>query len=106
MKRKFSLKKNKDIEHLVKLKKSVGNRYYVIYYNESNETKVAISVSKKVGNAVVRNYQKRVVREILNKHFEKITNKYLLIVIKKNCLDLSFIEKEEMLKILLSKVKK
>lgn len=104
MKKKFCLKKNKDIEKLVKLKKSVGNRYYIVYYNKSSETKVAISVSKKVGNAVVRNYQKRVVREIVSKDFDKVQNKHILIVVKKNCLDLNFSEKEQMLKILLKKV--
>jgi len=104
MKKKFVLKSNQDIEKLVKLRKSVGNKYYVIYYNECTETKVAISVSKKVGNAVVRNYQKRVVRDILTKNFNKLSNKQMLVVIKKNCLDISYQDKEQMLKILLSKI--
>lgn len=106
MKKRFRLKKNQDIEKLVKLKKSVGNRCYIIYYNKSEDTKIAISVSKKVGNAVVRNYQKRVVREIVSKKLNYLSNKHVLIVIKKNCLDTTFKEKETMLKSLLSKVRK
>ena len=52
MKKVFRLKRKKDIELLMKIKKSVGNRYYAIYYTESEQLKVAVSASKKLGNAV------------------------------------------------------
>lgn len=104
MKRKFSLKRKKDIEALLKIKKSVGNKYYAIYYIAQNDTKVAISASKKIGNAVERNYQKRVVREIIRKHMQKLKETHLIIVVKKPALELSFIDKEKQLNYLLKKV--
>ena len=83
MNRQYSLKKNHDIEKLVRGKVSVGNRYFAIYYRKINDTKIAFSVSKKNGNAVVRNYQKRVVKEIVRELFEYVENYKMLIVVKK-----------------------
>ena len=104
MKKIYSLKRKKDIELLLKIKKSVGNKYYAIYYTDLSDTKIAISASKKLGNAVIRNYQKRVVREIIKKHMQKLNNKHLLIVVKKPALDIKFIEKEKQLDYLIKKV--
>ena len=106
MKKNLRLKSNVEIAKLVKLKNTIGDRYYIIYIKDSEDTKVAISISKKIGNAVVRNYQKRVVREIVSKRLNLITNKNILIVIKKTCLDINYHEKEKMLEKLLIKVNK
>ena len=106
MKKKLRLKSNREIAELVKLRNTVGNRYYIIYIKDSDKTKVAISVSKKLGNAVTRNYQKRVVREIVSNSMQYITNKNVLIVVKNSCLDISFDEKKQMLEKLLMKVNK
>lgn len=106
MKKNLRLKSNKEIAELVKLRNTIGNKYYIIYIKNSENTKVAISVSKKVGNAVTRNYQKRVVREIVSKSMKFITNKNILIVVKNSCLDISFNEKKQMLEKLLMKVNK
>lgn len=106
MKKILRLKSNKEISKLVKIRNTVGNKYYVIYTIDSDSTKIAISVSKKIGNAVTRNYQKRVVREIVSKRLNYIRNKNILIVVKTSCLDISFTEKEKVLENLLMKVKK
>jgi ribonuclease P protein component len=76
MNRKYSLKKNHDIKELLQKKQSVGNKYYVIYYDyiERKTPLIALSVSRKVGNAVERNYEKRVVREIIRPLLETIEN--------------------------------
>ena len=106
MKRKFSLKSKKDIEKLLRIKKSVGNKCYAIYFTESNDLKIAISVSKKLGNAVTRNYQKRVTREILRKHMHNFKKLHALIIVKKQALDINYVEKEKQLKYLITKVNK
>ena len=105
MKKKLILKSNIEIANLVKMKQTIGNKYYIIYMNDSVSTKVAISVSKKIGNAVVRNYSKRVVREIVSKNLSYIQNKTILIVVKKSFLDITFDEKRKTLEKLLMKVK-
>lgn len=92
MNRKYSLKKNHDIERLIKNKQSVGNKYYAIYYQYSEEKlpKVAISPSKKFKTAVRRNYEKRVVKEIIREQLGKLNNLQLLIIVKTKVDELDF----------------
>lgn len=105
MNRKYSLKKNHDIEKLVCSKVSVGNRYYAIYYNKNKETKIAYSISKKCGKAVDRNYEKRVLREITRKIINDLSNLELLIIIKPASIMLTFLEKEQKINELINKIK-
>lgn len=108
MNRKFSLRKNNDIGAVVRAKQSVGNRYYAIYYkkNTENKTQVAVSVSKKLGNAVARNYEKRVIREIIRELIPLLPNLSVVIVIKKNAEALTFVQKQEQIKKLISNIKR
>lgn len=108
MNRSYSLRKNFEIEKLVKMKVSVGDKFFAIYYrkNENNETKIAISVSKKNGNAVERNYQKRVVKEIVRKNFDDLIGYSLLIVVKQLSKSLTYKEKEDDLKKLFIRIRK
>ena len=61
-----SLKKNKDFQFVYKKGKSYANKYLVMYIleNNLNENRIGISVSKKVGNSVVRHRFTRIIREI------------------------------------------
>ena len=60
-----SLKKNKDFQEVYKTGKSFANRYLVMYVkeNESQKNRLGISVSKKVGNSIVRHRLARLIRE-------------------------------------------
>lgn len=60
-----SLKKNKDFQVVYKRGKSYANRYLVMYVweNGQNRNRIGISVSKKVGNSVVRHHLTRLIRE-------------------------------------------
>lgn len=107
MNKRYVLKKSQDIEKLVQLKKSVGNKYYAVYYRNNNTSPlVAIAASKKLGNAVERNYQKRVIREIVRAQLNNISKRSLLIVIKKSSLDLSYAEKKSNVEYLIRKILK
>lgn len=94
MNKQYILKKNHDIDSLVKEKQSVGNTYFAIYYRKSESLQIVVSVSKKLGKAVVRNYQKRVIKEILRKNMELIPYVDMLVVVKLNSLNLTYQEKE------------
>ena len=100
------LRKSYEIEKLLKNRKSVGSRYYVIYYMESSsdDVHIAISASKKLGDAVERNYEKRVIRELLRKRINEFKGLDVLFVIKSNSLELDFKEKEKQIKYLLRKM--
>lgn len=60
-----SLKKNKDFQKVYKQGRSQANKYLVMYVlkNDSNRNRIGISVSKKVGNSVVRHRLTRLIRE-------------------------------------------
>ena len=70
-----SLKKNRDFQNVYKKGKSYANRYLVMYVlkNGTEKNRIGISVSKKVGNSVVRHHLTRLIREIyrLNEHHFK-----------------------------------
>ena len=65
MKYSESLKKNKDFQLVFKCGKSYANKYLVMYIKENNTRKnrLGISVSKKVGNSIVRHRLTRLIRE-------------------------------------------
>ena len=60
-----SLKKNRDFQTVYKYGKSAANRYLImyIYPNQTERNRLGISVSKKVGNSVVRHRLARLIRE-------------------------------------------
>ena len=73
MKKKYSLKRNEEIAKIVHLRKYVKNSVFVMYYFENLEnehSRICISVSKKNGNAVVRNKIKRQIREMVTDIFD------------------------------------
>ena len=64
--------KNKDFQVVYRKGKSYANKYLVMYVmdNPQGKSKLGISVSKKVGNSVVRHRLARLIRETyrLNTH--------------------------------------
>ncbi len=60
-----SLKKNADFQKVYKKGRSFANRYLILYVldNETKGNRLGISVSKKVGNSVVRHRITRLIRE-------------------------------------------
>ena len=77
-----SLKKNHQFQFVYKYGKSYANKYLVMYVKENglDKNRIGISVSKKVGNSVVRHRVTRLVRESYRLH-ESIFNSGLDIVI-------------------------
>ena len=106
MNHKYTLKKNHEISQLVSMRKSVGNKYYIVYYTESNDIKIALSVSKKIGKAFFRNKQKRILREIIRKNILNFNNLHCLIVLKQNSIELSYEQKENELLRLIKKIRR
>ena len=60
-----SLKKNQDFQSVYRKGRSYANKLLVMYVLENNmeRNRLGISVSKKVGNSVVRHHVTRLVRE-------------------------------------------
>ncbi len=65
MKQTESLRKSQDFQRVYRKGKSYANKYLVMYVlsNQTAENRLGISVSRKVGNSVVRHRMKRLIKE-------------------------------------------
>ena len=78
-----SLKKNSYFQHVYKNGKSYANRYFVMYILENNlaGNRLGISVSKRVGNSVVRHRVTRLIRECFRLNQERLTTGLDIVVV-------------------------
>lgn len=95
-----SLKKRNDFQIVYKNGKSFANRYLVMYKkkNGTDRNRLGISVSKKVGNSVVRHRVTRLIRESYRLNEEKFEQGYDLIVVARvNTKEISYFDMESAL---------
>lgn len=95
-----SLKKNRDFRYVYQNGKSKANKYFIMYVLENHQDKnyLGISVSKKVGNSVVRHHLCRIVREIYRLHEDMFNSGLNIVVIaRENAKDVSYKEAESAL---------
>ena len=81
-----SLKKNRDFQNVYKKGKSYANRYFVMYVlkNGTETNRLGISVSKKVGNSVIRHHLTRLVRESYRLHEDMFNSGLDIVVIARS----------------------
>ncbi|MCL6585145.1 MAG: ribonuclease P protein component [Anoxybacillus sp.] len=75
MKKKYRIKKNKEFQQVFQQGKSMANRQFVVYVFDRPEQpffRLGLSVSKKIGKAVVRNRVKRYIRQVFLELREQI----------------------------------
>ena len=91
MKQFVSLKNTRDFGEVYQQGKSYGNRLLVMYVLEKSQNhdgRVGISVSKKVGNSVVRHRMKRLIRESFRSNLNRWKPNYdYVIVVRKDAWD-------------------
>ena len=92
------VKKNIEFARIIKENNSYKTSPYIIYIERTNESRFhfGISVSKKLGNAVIRNKIKRQIKNIIDKKDYK-NNFNCIIIVRKNFLNNSFLKNEEIL---------
>lgn len=83
MQRSESLKKNRDFQKVYRNGTSKGNRYLVMYVlkNQYMKNRLGISVSKKVGNSVVRHRLTRLIRESYRLNEAEFENSLDIVVV-------------------------
>ena len=82
-KNEVNIMKNRDFQTVYKNGKSYANKYLVMYIlkNNTEENRLGISVSKKVGNSVVRHRITRLIRESYRLQRDNFQNGYDIVIV-------------------------
>lgn len=84
MNKSYRLTKREDFNYVYRQRKSTANQQFVVYYKKNKRIahfRLGVSISKKMGNAVVRNLLKRRVKEIVWSLREEIKSGYDFVLI-------------------------
>ncbi|WP_209125222.1 ribonuclease P protein component [Alkalihalobacillus sp. BA299] len=101
MKKAFRIKKNEEFSMIFNKGNSVANRQFVLYVlHKEGQThfRIGLSVSKRVGNAVMRNRIKRIIREWFHQYEDKLLqDKDYVVIARKPTAEMDFFEMEKSL---------
>jgi len=82
MKRIHRIQKNKDFKTVISKNNVKKSNEYIVYINKNNlnHTRIGISVSSKLGNAIIRNKIKRQIKTICNQILDLSKNLDIVII--------------------------
>ncbi|CAM9154787.1 ribonuclease P protein component [Mycoplasma marinum] len=91
MKKQFRVRHNREFQKIIKKRKQFVSNDVILYYEKNDKhLRVGLSVSKKFGNAVVRNLMRRKIRAII-REMNIMDLKYnVVIIVRQNFIDASF----------------
>ncbi|RFU67254.1 ribonuclease P protein component [Peribacillus saganii] len=96
MKKKLRIKKNDEFQLVFQKGKSFANRQFVIYIldkPEQDHFRIGLSVSKKIGNAVMRNQIKRYIRQAFLELMDDVKiGRDLIIIARKPVAEMDFFQ--------------
>jgi ribonuclease P protein component len=97
--KKYRLAKKEDFNKVYRYGKSIANHQFVLYYlplHVNDDFRLGVSVSKKVGNAVVRNRLRRMMKEIVRLNKESMAPHYdYIIIARKSAAEMNYQEMEK-----------
>ncbi len=105
MKKQYSLKSKILFNKVLNKGKKINSSYFLISYVDSDDFKLGISVPKKLGNAVFRNKNKRVIKNIIPDIDIYELNKHIVLVVRTKFIDLSYDQKLNIIKEEFNKIK-
>lgn len=97
------IKEKKDFDKAFKLRNQKISKYTYVYIKDNDvyNFRFGICVSKKIGNAVLRNKLKRQIKDIIDKSKLHFQDKDYIIVLKKSAPNAKYLElKEDLINIL------
>lgn len=100
MNRSFRIAKNADFQEIIQKGERRTNESYTLFVLDNNleHARYGISVSKKRGNAVVRNKIRRQIRNILHSlHHKNPNHKDYVIIVKQKYSEKTFSENSDLL---------
>lgn len=101
-----SLKKPSEFSKVYKRGKSFADKNIVVYYmpNQLGITRVGFSISKKVGNSVVRNRVRRLIRESFRVNFDFVGTYDIIFVARVRSSGVEYHEMTKSLKYIFRKI--
>ncbi len=94
MQKEYRIKSKQDYAKVYRHGKSVANFQFVLYWLEvkrATHFRLGISASKKIGNAVVRNRMRRIVKEIVRLNADLLNVPVdIVIIIRKPAVDMNY----------------
>ncbi len=108
MKKEYRVKRNEDYSKIISKRNSVANQAFIVYSmnNGLDHARVGISVSKKLGNAVVRNKLKRQIRAMTNELMDFERKNDYIIIARKGYLRYNYNDNKNLLNKLFNKINK
>lgn len=107
MNKQYRLKKSEEISNLVQKRIRVSSRLYNMYYSYTqSDIKIAVVCGKKCGNAVNRNHEKRIMREILRNRLDVLQGFHIVLVAKPDTVGIDFEEKKKDIDYLINRMLK
>ncbi|MDT0124954.1 ribonuclease P protein component [Paenibacillus sp. RRE4] len=101
MYKRLRLRNRADFSRVYRFGKSFANHQFVVYgcrRKDTEQFRVGVSCSKKIGNAVVRNRMRRMIKEIVRHHEQEIvTQMDLIFIVRKGALGMPYKEMEKSL---------
>ncbi|SDO52383.1 ribonuclease P protein component [Paenibacillus sp. yr247] len=99
MEKEYRLAKREDFNKVYRYGKSMANHQFVLYYMPQPKLehfRLGVSVSKKVGNAVVRNRIRRMIKEIIRLKKDNMTLQYdYILLARKPAAEMEYAEMEK-----------
>lgn len=106
MKKQQRITSTREFQSIIDNKEFVSNKCFVLYYQDpkANNSRVGITVSKRMGNAVVRNKIKRQVRMMFHEYLKQDFKKDVICIVRQGYAQNDFQTNKKELELLLLKV--
>lgn len=97
MRKTYRVKKEKEFSAIFAQGQSFANKKFVVYKlaKEQRHFRIGLSVSKKLGNAVVRNRIKRLLRHVLQNHKDHLGTEDFVLIARKGAETLDYWQVEK-----------